>query len=109
MASEKRKSPWIDRRCCDWDTFLTGLMGAAHRLQFPLLLVNWSEARRYWRRYSSTGAEVLKMQRAREMHAALYNGYGEPPEGRGTKGDDDGGGGPVTPVRPFPLKPFTLA
>lgn len=107
MTRKKRKSPWIDRRCCDWDTFLTGLMGAAHRLNFPLLLVNRCEARRYWRRYGCTGAEVIKMQRAREMNQALYNGYGEPPRS-GTDKDDDGGGGPRRPIQPSPIKPFSL-
>lgn len=105
MARKKRKKPWVDRRCCDWNTFLTGLMGAAQRLQFPMLLVNWCEARRYWRRYSCTGMEVIKMQRAREMNEALYNGYGEPP---GSGGNPGGGNGPVKPVRPSPIKPFTL-
>jgi len=67
-----RKKPWIDRRCCDWDTFLCGLMAAAQRLKFPLILVNRCEARHYWRRYACTGAEVIKMQRAREINAGLY-------------------------------------
>lgn len=69
-----RKKLWVDRRCCDWDTFLTGLMAAAHRSGFPLLLVDRCEARRYWRQHSCTGAEVIRMQRAREMNDALYNG-----------------------------------
>jgi hypothetical protein len=47
-------------------------MGAAHRLKFPLILVNWCEARSHWRRYSCTGADVVKMQRAREINAAIY-------------------------------------
>lgn len=106
MASKKRKAPWIDRRCCDWDTFLSSLMVAAQRQQFPLLLVNWCEARRYWRQHSCTGAEVIQMQRTREMNEALYNGYGEPPASGGNQG---GGGGPVCPVRPSPIKPVTLA
>jgi len=84
-------------------------MGAAQRLEFPLILVNWCEARSHWRRYSCTGADVIKMQRAREMNEALYNGYGEPPESGGKKSDDGSGGGPVRPVRPPPIKPFTLA
>lgn len=67
-----RKNPWIDRRCCDWDTFLCGLMRACERLQFPIILVDWCEARRYWRRHGCTGFEVIKMQRTREMNAALY-------------------------------------
>lgn len=50
MALKKRKAPWIDRRCCDWDTFLSSLMAAAQRRRFPLLLVNWCEARRYCQR-----------------------------------------------------------
>lgn len=103
MSNKKRKAPWIDRRCCDWDTFLTGLMGAAYRLGFPLILVNWSEARHYWRRYSCTGFEVIKIQRGREMDAALYNGYGEPPN---AGGKDGGGGG--HPVRPSPKKPTSV-
>lgn len=107
MTRKKRKAPWVDRRCCDWDTFLTGLMGAAHRLEFPLILVNWCEARSHWRRYSCTGAEVIRMQRGREINEALYNGYGEPPQSGGSKGDD-GGNGPVRPVRPSPIRPFTL-
>lgn len=78
-----RKKPWIDRRCCDWDTFLSGVMGAAHRLQFPLILVNWCEARSHWRRYSCTGADVVKMQRAREINSATYL-YSTPPRGRGS-------------------------
>lgn len=105
MQPKKRKSPWIDLRCCDWDTFLTGLMGAAHRLQFPLLLVNWCDARRHWRRYSATGAEVIKAQRAIEVNAGSYCGYGEPPD----KGDHPGdGGGPRPPIQPSPIKPFSL-
>ncbi|UZS74302.1 hypothetical protein OQB66_08340 [Pseudomonas syringae] len=67
-----RKKAWIDRRCCDWDTFLCGVMDAAHRLNFPLILVNWCEARSHWRRYSCTGAEVVKMQRSREINSAIY-------------------------------------
>ncbi|HCF7071156.1 TPA: hypothetical protein NIJ37_003515 [Pseudomonas aeruginosa] len=106
MARKKRKAPWIDRRCCDWDTFLSSLMAAAQRQLFPLLLVNWCEARRYWRQHSCTGAEVIQMQRAREVNEALYNGYGEPPANGGSHG---GGAGPVSPVRPSPIKPVTLA
>jgi hypothetical protein len=108
MPRKKRKAPWIDRRCCDWDTFLTGLMGAAHRLSYPLILVNWCEARRYWRRYSCTGTEVIKMQRGREMNDALYNGYGEPPNRGGNSGNGGGTGSPK-PFKPSPIKPFTLA
>lgn len=67
-----RNKAWIDRRCCDWDTFLTGVMGAAHRLKFPLILVNWCEARSHWRRYGCTGADVVKMQRGREINSAIY-------------------------------------
>lgn len=106
MARKKRKAQWIDRRCCDWDTFLCSLMAAAERQQFPLLLVNWCEARRFWRQYSCTGAEVIRMQRAREMNDALYNGYGEPPASGRSQG---GGGGPVIPIKPSPIKPVILA
>lgn len=69
MAS---KSKWIDRRCCDWDTFLCGVMKAAQRLKFPLILVNRCEARHYWRRHSCTGAEIVQMQRNRELNDAAY-------------------------------------
>lgn len=31
MARKKRKAPWVDRRGCDWDTFLCSLMAAAER------------------------------------------------------------------------------
>lgn len=106
MASMNPKAPWIDRRCCDWDTFLCSLMAAAERQRFPLLLVNWCEARRFWREFSCTGAEVINMQRAREMNDALYNGYGEPPANGRNQG---GGGGPIPPVEPSPIKPVTLA
>lgn len=102
MASKGPKKPWIDRRCCDWDTFLTSLIAAAQRRGFPLLLVNWCEARRYWRKHACTGAEVIQMQYSRELNEALYNGYGEPPGG-------DGGSGPATPRKPSPIKPVTLA
>lgn len=108
MAQSKRKRPWIDRRCCDWDTFLTSLMAAAHRERFPLLLVNRCEARRYWREHSCTGAEVIKMQRAREMNEALYNGYGEPPLNDGDQRGGGDGGGPISPVAPARPKPTTL-
>ena len=77
MPHKNCKEIWIDRRCCDWDMFLFELIGTAYQMKFPLLLVNWREARRYWRRYSCTGAEVIKIQRAREINEALYNGYGE--------------------------------
>lgn len=94
------KNQWVDRRCCDWDTFLDGLMAAAHRMGFPLLLVDRCEARRYWRRHSCTGAEVIRMQRAREMDAALYNGFGEPP-----RSDNDPDSGQPTPLPPSPITP----
>lgn len=87
-----RASKWVDLRCCDWDTFLSSLMVAAQRLSFPLILVNRCEARSYWRRYSCTGYEALLVQRNREIHDALYLGYGEPPEQRGS-----GGGRPKDP------------
>lgn len=69
MAS---KSTWIDRRRCDWDTFLCGVMKAAQRLKFPLILVNRCEARHYWRHHSCTVAEVVQMQRNRELNDAAY-------------------------------------
>ena len=47
-------------------------MNAAERTRFPLILVNRCEARRYWRRYSCTGAEVIQMQRIREVNEAQY-------------------------------------
>lgn len=95
------REPWIDRRCCDWDTFLNSLMNAAQRMKFPLLLVDRCEARRFWRHHSCTGAEVIRMQRAREINAALYNGYGEPP---GTGGDQGRGNGPQNPARPAQIR-----
>lgn len=67
-----RDKAWIDRRCCDWDTFLCSVMAAAERLKFPLLLINRCEARSHWRRYGCTGAEVVRMQRAREINSAIY-------------------------------------
>lgn len=67
-----REQKWVDRRCCDWDTFLTSLMAAAQRSRFPLLLVNWYEARSYWRRNSCTGAEVIQMQRTRDANDGQY-------------------------------------
>ncbi len=108
MARKKRRATWIDRRCCDWDAFLSSLMAAAQRRRFPLLLllVNWCEARRYWRQHSCTGAEVIHMQYAREVNEALYNGYGEPPACGGNPGVS---GGPSSPVKPSPIKPVTLA
>lgn len=81
-----RKQPWIDRRCCDWDTFLTSLMAAAHRRQFPLILVNWCEARRDWRRHGCTGGEVIQMQRDRELNA-----WGLLDTGEGPRRGGDGG------------------
>ena len=105
MARIKRKAQWIDRRCCDWDTFLSSLMIAAQRQGFPLLLVNRCEARQYWRKYACTGAEVITMQRRREMDEALYNGYGEPP----ASGGNNGGGGPGSPIRPSPVRPVSFA
>jgi hypothetical protein len=104
MPRKTRKTPWIDRRCCDWDTFLTSLMAAAERKGFPLLLVNWCEARSAWRRHSCTGAEVIHMQRARELNDALYNGFGEPPLGKGGQG-----GGPSFPKKPAPILPLVSA
>jgi hypothetical protein len=65
-------SSWIDRRCCNFDTFLCDVMRACERLKFPLILVDWCEARRYWRRYGCTGAEVVKMQRAKEINDGIY-------------------------------------
>lgn len=79
-------------------------MAAAQRLNFPLLLVNRCEARRYWRRYGCTGAEVIHMQRARELKEVIYNGYGEPPAS-----DGKGGGGPTRPVTPAPVGPKAVA
>ncbi|VVP60584.1 hypothetical protein [Pseudomonas fluorescens] len=90
MARKNCKEMWIDRRCCDWDMFLFELIGTAYQMKFPLLLVNWCQARRYWRRYSCTGAEVIKIQRAREINETLYNGYGEPPSQSDNLGDDLG-------------------
>jgi len=66
------KSKWVDRRCCDWDTFLCSVMNAAQRLKFPLILVNWCEARHTWRHHSCTGAEAVRMQRNRELNDAAY-------------------------------------
>lgn len=66
------KEKWVDRRCCDWDTFLTSLMRACEKLKFPLILINWRMARRDWRRYGMTGAEVVKMQRNAELPNAEY-------------------------------------
>ena len=97
---------WIDRKCCDWDSFLSSLMAAAQRMNFPLLLVDRCEARRYWRRHSCTGAEVIKMQRARELDAALYIRAGRPPD---SDGDQSGDNGPRSPVAPSPIRPKTLA
>jgi len=77
-----RNRKWVDRRCCDWDTFLTSLMAAAQRYRFPLILVNWCEARSCWRRYSCTGAEVIQMQRAREVNDGQYM-LSTPPRRRG--------------------------
>lgn len=97
---------WVDRRCCDWDTFLDSLLAAARRTGFPILLVDRCEARRYWRRHSCTGAEVIRMQHAREADAALYNGIGEPP----VAGDGGGGDRPSpSPDRPLPVSPSALA
>lgn len=47
-------------------------MAAAQRSRFPLILVNWYEARSYWRRNSCTGAEVIQMQRTREANDGQY-------------------------------------
>lgn len=69
MAGKKK---WIDRKCCDWDTFLCSVMAAAEQLKFPLILINACEARHYWRHYGSTGAEVVVMQRNRELDDATY-------------------------------------
>jgi len=106
-----RKKRWVDRRCCDWDTFLCSVMASAARLKFPVLLINRCEARRYWRHYGCTGHEVVLMQHCREVNAALYNGYGEPP-GRGKRPDDGGNGGSGgTPVKPSgrnPNRPLLL-
>lgn len=99
-----RKKQWVDKKCCDWDTFLDSLLASARRLNFPLLLINRCEARHYWRRYSCTGHEVVLMQRSREMQEALYNGYGEPPSPGGSGGDERGGG-PDRPVSPVPRTP----
>lgn len=77
-----KKRKWVDRRCCDWDTFLTSLMAAAQRYRFPLILVNWCEARSYWRRHSCTGAEVIQMQRVREVSDGQYM-LSTPPRRRG--------------------------
>jgi hypothetical protein len=96
-----RKKRWIDRRCCDWDTFLDSLLASARRLNFPLLLINRCEARHFWRRYGCTGHEVVLMQRGRELQDAGYAGYGEPPQA--SDGGNDGGG-PVAPPSPS-LKP----
>lgn len=73
-------------------------MVAAQRLNFPLILVNRCEARRYWRLYSCTGYEALLVQRNREMNDALYLGYGEPPEQGGS-----GGGNSKDPSPPAPV------
>ena len=104
MLRKTRKALWVDRRCCDWDTFLTSLMRAAQRLKFPLLLVNRCEARQYWRRYGCTGAEVIHMQRARELKEVIYDGYGKPPANGGNGGD-----GPTRPVMPVPVGPKAIA
>ena len=104
MPRKTRKAPWVDRRCCDWDTFLISLMAAAQHLKFPLLLVNRCEARRFWRRHGCTGAEVIIMQRARELDDALYNGYGLPPQG-----GDGGSNGPKAPDSPRPKRPVLNA
>lgn len=92
-----RASKWVDLRCCDWEVFLSSLMVAAQRLNFPLILVNRCEARSYWRRYSCTGYEALLVQRNREMNDALYLGYGEPPAL-----GESGGGSPIDPTSPAP-------
>lgn len=68
----QRTPKWVDRRCCDWDTFLGSVMKACQKLGFPLILVNWCEARRYWRTYSCTGADIIRMQRSRELNLAAY-------------------------------------
>lgn len=77
-------SKWVDRKCCDWDTFLTDVMGACERLKFPLVLIDRCAARRAWRRHSCTGAEVVKMQRLREIAQAEYL-YFTPRKGRRAK------------------------
>ena len=59
----------------------------------------------HWRRYSCTGSQALQMQRAREMNAALYNGYGDG-LGGGPNEDDDHNG-PKWPVQPEPIKPLS--
>lgn len=107
LPGKKRMEPWVDRRCCDWDTFFTSLLHAAEKLKFPLLLVNRCEARRCWRKYSCTGAEVIRMQRNREMNDALYNGYGDFPDD-GRNQNKGGGSGPINPVKPPPVKPSAL-
>jgi hypothetical protein len=94
MARKSQKELWIDRRCCDWDMFLFELIGTAYQIKFPLLLVNWCQARRYWRRYSYTGAEVIKIQCAREISKAMYSGFGEPSIHDERLGD---GSGSITP------------
>jgi hypothetical protein len=96
MARKNHKELWIDRRCCDWDMFLFELIGTAYQMKFPLLLVDWCQARRYWRRYSCTGADVIKIQRAREINETMYNGYGELTSQIANLGD---GSDPVMSVR----------
>lgn len=103
-----RASKWVDLRCCDWDTFLSSLMVAAQRLNFPLILVNRPEARSYWRRYSCTGYEALLVQRNREMNDALYLGYGEPPVQGGSGGGNPNNPSPLPPA-PVPSRSPVLA
>lgn len=98
---------WVDKRCCDWDTFLDSLLASAQRLKFPIILINRCEARHAWRSYSCTGHEVVLTQRARELQDALYSGYGEPP----ISGGGDGGGGkdPDAPLQPNAPRPIQIA
>jgi len=67
-----RNKAWIGLRCCDWGMFLCSVMAAAERLKFPILLINRCEARSHWRRYGCTRAEVVRMQRSREINSAIY-------------------------------------
>lgn len=97
----KKKKRWIDRRCCDWDTFLNSFTKAAEIKRFPLLMVDRMQARSDWRRYGMTGHEALIMQYNRALEE-LYDFGSEPPKGR----RDDDRGPDSDPPMPKPKQPL---
>lgn len=80
--------------CCDWSTFEDSFLSAWRRKNAGEALVDWSVAKKDWRRNHCTGGEAASMQLKKIAREADYLWL----EMLRKRGGNDGGGSAI--VRP---------